>query len=111
MVLGDRFGSSCDGDLTDMVESVLRDMGYYVVRNNPYAGGYTTAHYGKPRQGVHALQIEINRALYMDEDTINRLPGIAPLTGNMGRLAEALAGADFRHLDQRGRPRSSGQTR
>jgi hypothetical protein len=47
----------------------------------------------------------------MDEDTINRLPGIAPLTGNMGRLAEALAGADFRHLDQRGRPRSSGQTR
>ena len=66
-VLGDCFGASCDGALTRHVEHMLARPGYSVTRNIPYSGGYTTVHYGRPTAGVHAVQIEINRALYMDE--------------------------------------------
>ena len=69
-VLGDRFGTSCSPGLTQLAEETLSAMGYTVARNNPYAGGYTTDHYGRPVNGIHALQIEINRALYMDEERI-----------------------------------------
>ena len=58
------------------VEEALLDLGYRVRRNDPYAGGYITRHYGRPREGVHALQIEISRGLYMDEARIERLPGL-----------------------------------
>lgn len=67
IVLGDRYGSSCDNRLTSFAERCFRDLGYIVCRNAPYAGGYTTRRYGRPRRGIHALQIEINRGLYMDE--------------------------------------------
>ena len=67
IVLGDRYGTSCAGILTDLVDTTLRRKGYSVVRNKPYAGGFITEHYGEPALGRHALQIEINRALYMDE--------------------------------------------
>ena len=67
IVLGDRFGSSCDPRLTSQVERGFRRMGLSVARNTPYAGGYTTRRYGRPKRGIHALQIEINRGLYMDE--------------------------------------------
>lgn len=72
IVLGDRFGSSCDGALTGVVERRFRHHGLCVSRNAPYAGGYTTRRYGRPRRGVHVLQIEINRALYMDEVSIEK---------------------------------------
>jgi N-formylglutamate amidohydrolase len=68
-VLGDRHGASCSGELTRLVAQQLRGLGYAVVLNKPYAGGYITEHYGRPASGQHALQIEINRALYMDERT------------------------------------------
>ena len=71
-VIGDRFGSSCDARLAEGLESHLRAAGYMVQRNKPYAGGYITEHYGKPYAQVHAVQIEINRALYMDEITLAR---------------------------------------
>ena len=71
-VLGDRFGTSCNSALTQFVESKLRDMGYQVARNKPYAGGYITEHYGQPATGVEALQIEVNRALYMDESRFEK---------------------------------------
>jgi N-formylglutamate amidohydrolase len=58
----------------------------------PYAGGFTTRHYGRPGEGVHALQIEINRALYMDERRITPLPGFAETAGRIGRLIAALTG-------------------
>ncbi len=90
IVLGDRFGTSCVPDLTQTVEECLCEMGYTVVRNNPYAGGYTTDHYGRPVKGVHALQIEINRALYMDEQRITRHEGLTVLKENMTRLIECL---------------------
>ena len=90
-VLGDRFGRACNLGLTRFVEAELEAMGYRVQRNLPYAGGYTTAHYGKPEQGLHALQIEINRALYLDEDRIEPHAGFGELKANLERLTELLA--------------------
>ncbi|WP_272987825.1 N-formylglutamate amidohydrolase [Hyphomonas adhaerens] len=79
IVLGDRFGASCDPRLTGRAERAFRELGFSVARNAPYAGGYTTRRYGKPRRGVHALQIEINRGLYMDEHAVERLDGFDDL--------------------------------
>ena len=67
IVLGDRFGHACDGELTALVEALFKNQGLHVVRNKPYAGGFITETHGNPRLNRHALQIEINRALYMDE--------------------------------------------
>ena len=96
-VLGDAFGRSCDASVTATVEAALRSLGSVVVRNKPFAGGYTVRHYGRPAEGVHALQIEINRALYMDERRIERTAGIERLTGQMTAVIEALA--DMGRLD------------
>lgn len=70
IVLGDRYGSSCSNVLTDLAEAALRARGFGVMRNKPYAGGFITEHYGEPSGHRHALQIEINRALYMHEATL-----------------------------------------
>ena len=67
------------------MEAYIAGLGYVVTRNIPYAGGYVTQHYGRPSAGVHALQIEINRALYMDEALLSRGPGFA-------RMAETMTG-------------------
>ncbi len=83
IVLGDRYGTSCSSGLTDLVETALRDCGYAVVRNKPYAGGFITEHYGEPALGRHALQIEINRSLYMDERTLARRSGFDALARNL----------------------------
>ena len=90
-VLGDRFGAACAGLLTARVERELEAMGYRVARNTPYAGGYTTEHYGRPGRRTHALQIEINRALYLDEadpDAYRRLP--EKLKADLEQLTRAL---------------------
>ncbi len=78
-VLGDRHGSSCHTALTDMVEATLVRMSYDVSRNRPYAGGFITEHYGRPRDGVHAIQIEVNRALYLNERTLEPARGYRTL--------------------------------
>ena len=93
MVLGDCHGSSCAELVTEAAERTLRELGYQVTRNVPYAGGYTTRHYGAPEDGRHALQIEINRALYMNEDEVTRGDGFGELSGRIGRLIEDLLGA------------------
>lgn len=67
IVLGDRFGKSCSAHLTHTLEELFLDLGYSVVRNDPYSGGYCTSHYGNPHQKYHAIQIEINRRLYLNE--------------------------------------------
>lgn len=90
MVLGDCHGSSCAPELTELVEQFLAGLGYQVVRNNPYAGGFTTRHYGTPGEHVHALQIEINRALYMNETTIERGPELGRIAAHMTALAAHL---------------------
>jgi N-formylglutamate amidohydrolase len=77
---------------------VLAAKGYRVVRNAPYAGGFTTAHYGAPQSGRHCLQIEVNRALYMDERTIDRKPFLSQLARDMCELLAALAALEPRQL-------------
>ena len=66
-VIGDRYGTSCGRAVADMIDDQLSEFGYTVERNKPYAGGFITEHYGQPAQGRHAVQIEVNRGLYMDE--------------------------------------------
>jgi N-formylglutamate amidohydrolase len=90
-VLGDCYGSSCSPVLMETAERALRSQGYIVIRNTPYAGGFTTRHYGRPRLGVQALQIEINRALYMDERSIARKPYIGELAEHMEELVRVLS--------------------
>ena len=98
IVLGDRFGAACAGVLPSRVERELEALGYRVARNVPYAGGYTTEHYGRPHRGVHAVQIEINRALYLDEATVTPTSGFARLKGDIEGLTQALAMADWAGL-------------
>lgn len=98
IVLGDRFGAACSPKLTGLVERELEALGYRVARNAPYAGGYTTEHYGRPIKRTHALQIEINRALYMDEDTREPTEGLAKLTADAETLTRALAALDVGEL-------------
>jgi len=98
VVLGDRFGTSCAKTVTDTAENVLTKAGYRVTRNDPYAGGFTTRNYGRPEAGIHALQIEIKRSLYMNEDTIERLPEMAEVMANVTTLISALAAIDHAQL-------------
>jgi N-formylglutamate amidohydrolase len=90
-VLGDRYGASCNGELTRLATAQLKSMGYVVALNKPYAGGYITEHYGRPQQGRHALQVEINRALYMDETSFAKSAGFERLKRDLEQVAKALA--------------------
>ncbi len=76
VVIGDRYGTSCAALLPDMVEETMRALGYSVGRNKPYAGGFITEHYGNPASGLHTIQLELNRAIYMDERRRERGPEI-----------------------------------
>jgi N-formylglutamate amidohydrolase len=97
-VVGDRFGTSCAGTVIDVAEAELRRLGYAVLRNKPYAGGFITDHYGNPGAGRHALQIEVNRALYMDEVTLTKSAGFEEVAHDLTTVLRALASltpADF----------------
>ena len=94
MVLGDCFGTSSAPAVTDIAKAALEASGFTVALNKPYAGGFTTHHYGRPREGVHVLQVEINRALYMDEKLVRRGPGLPALKCRLGPLMRALANID-----------------
>ena len=91
MVLGDAHATACKPGVTRATEQILRGLGYDVRRNDPYAGGYITRQYGRPREGVHALQIELSRHLYMDEAQIARLPRFGRAAADMTALIERLA--------------------
>jgi N-formylglutamate amidohydrolase len=91
VVIGDRYGTSCVGAVADTIEQSLRGFGYAVSRNKPYAGGFITEHYGNPTTGLHAVQLEINRALYMDERHYERSPSFERLAGELETLADRLA--------------------
>lgn len=88
IVLGDRFGGSAAGWMVDAVEEVFSDLGFRVARNAPFAGAYMTQAYGRPDRGRHAIQIEIDRALYLDEARIVPGEGFDGLCALMG---EAMA--------------------
>ncbi len=89
-VLGDRYGTSCVSPVSETVEHTLRMLGYSVSRNKPYAGGFITEHYGNPAAGLHAIQLEINRALYMDEKRYERSKNFAHLAADLDTLARRL---------------------
>jgi N-formylglutamate amidohydrolase len=91
IVLGDRYGSSCDPILVDLAQRELGRRGYSVLRNKPYAGGFITEHYGNPSAGWHALQIEINRGLYLDERSLARTSGFSILQRDLTAVAHLLA--------------------
>ncbi len=91
IILGDAHGTACAPQLTRFVERRLIDLGYRVRRNDPYAGGFITRHYGRPRDHVHALQIEIARDLYMDESRFERSSRFPDVQRDLSLLIEALA--------------------
>jgi N-formylglutamate deformylase len=93
IILGDAHGTTCAARTVRQVEQVLDGLGYRVRRNDPYAGGFITRHYGRPREGVEALQIEICRSLYMDEARLERLGAFARVRRDMTTLIGALAAA------------------
>ena len=90
-VIGDRYGTSCARSIADGADDLLSAYGYRVERNKPYAGGFITEHYGHPAIGRHALQIEINRALYMDERTIEPTAAFATVAGHVSAAMTGLA--------------------
>ncbi len=95
-ILGDNHGKACDPAIWSTAEHFFKQKGFRVVRNNPYAGGYITRTYGTPEKGIHALQIEINRDLYMDENSLEKNAGFSELTSLLEQLAGKLAAAASR---------------
>jgi N-formylglutamate deformylase len=91
IVLGDRYGTSCVAVVAETIDETLRGLGYAVSRNKPYAGGFITEHYGNPAVGLHAIQLEINRALYMDERRFERSAAFPSLAADLEKLADCLA--------------------
>jgi len=98
-VLGDLHGASCASRATRFVETCLTNLGFLVRRNDPYAGGYITAHYGRPGNGVHVLQVEIARSLYMDEVAIERLPTFPVIQAQITTLIDALTREAYSLVD------------
>jgi N-formylglutamate amidohydrolase len=100
-IIGDRFGVSATRTLTETAITILASMGYTVAHNKPYAGGFITEHYGQPARGLHALQIEINRGLYMDEQTLRKTGGFQQLSNDLSRFsAELMAMPDHHFIDR-----------
>jgi N-formylglutamate amidohydrolase len=95
VVLGDCHGAACHPLVMETAHRCLAAKGYAVARNTPYAGGFTTAHYGKPGAQGHCLQVEISRSLYMDERSFDRKAFLGQIALDMRDLTVALAGIDL----------------
>src|SRR5882757_7537013 len=91
IVIGDRYGTSCAPLLPDLVEELMSGLGYSIGRNKPYAGGFITEHYGNPASGLHTVQLELNRAIYMDERRRERSPRFAQVATDFTALADKAA--------------------
>jgi N-formylglutamate amidohydrolase len=98
VVLGDRYGTSCTAIVSDVTDATLRSLGYTVSRNRPYAGGFITEHYGNPAAGLHAIQVELNRSLYMDEKVYSRSATFDRVAADIEMLAERLAAIPLEEL-------------
>ena len=99
-IVGDRFGTSASSALSERAIGLLASMGYTVAHNKPYAGGFITEHYGRPARNLHALQIEINRGLYMDERTLEKSSGFYALADDIARFsADLMAVPDHHFID------------
>lgn len=99
VVIGDRFGAAASAELVDLVEAAFAGAGLNVVRNMPFAGAYITQAYGRPSRGQHAIQIEIDRRLYMDEATIEPNAGFEPLRRLLAGVVAEIAGIG--HTDEK----------
>ena len=106
VVLGDRYGTSCVAAVAETIESTLRGQGYSASRNKPYAGGFITEHYGNPAAGLHAIQLELNRALYMDERRFERRPHSTGWPPTWRRWPSALPRSRSRSCGPTGRRRN-----
>lgn len=94
VVLGDRHGSSCSAELTRRLRRAFEALGWRVALNQPYAGGWTTQSWGRPSEGFHAVQIELNRALYFDEAARSPGPGWSRTEKGVARvIADLLDGS------------------
>jgi N-formylglutamate amidohydrolase len=99
IVLGDRYGTTCGTGLIDLAEMVFAGAGLRVARNRPYAGGFIARTYGRPQHGIHALQVEISRHLYMNEVTLDKNDGFNAMRQLIERLALTLIGYDLALLN------------
>ncbi|HYD27575.1 N-formylglutamate amidohydrolase [Brevundimonas sp.] len=90
VVLGDRHGSSCAVALTRRLRRAFEALGWRVALNQPYSGGWTTQAWGRPAEGFHAVQIELNRALYLDEATLRPGPGWSRCAAGVARVIDDL---------------------
>ncbi len=95
-VIGDRYGTSCSEELTEIITNSLRSRGYKVTLNKPYAGGFITEHYGKPENGFHSLQIEINRGLYANEKNLLKNSQFDLIKSDINLIFEHIF-ANFKH--------------
>ena len=95
IVIGDRYGRACAPAIIGEAERLLAGMGFVAVRNTPYAGGHTTERYGDPENGRHALQIEINRSLYMDERRLRPTPQYASLKAEITKFIKLFIAMDW----------------
>ncbi|UXN59262.1 N-formylglutamate amidohydrolase [Phyllobacterium zundukense] len=99
-IIGDRFGTSCAPELANAAIQLLREMGYVVAHNKPYAGGYITEHYGRPLKKFHTLQIEVNRGLYLNEHSYEKKAGFDQLQRDIALfLRDLVSLPDFYFLD------------
>ncbi len=99
IVLGDRYGTTCGTGLIDLCEMVFAGAGLRVARNRPYAGGFIARTYGRPQHGIHALQVEISRHLYMNEVTLEKNEGFNAIRQLLERLTLTLIGYDLTLLN------------
>lgn len=90
VVLGDRFGSSCSPALSSLAEAVLGASGLRVAVNTPYAGGHIAQRHAAPAHGIHVMQLEIDRARYLDAALDGPGPGLTAMQGLVARLIDAL---------------------
>lgn len=98
VVLGDRYGTACAPAIIDLVETVFSGAGLKVARNRPYAGGFSTRTYGRPQHGIHAVQIEVSRHLYMNEATLAKNDAFLAMRQVVERLIFALLDLDIAAL-------------
>jgi N-formylglutamate deformylase len=97
-IIGDRDGTSCDGEFTAFVAETLRNLGYRVGINSPFKGAEIIIRHGAPMQNRHSLQIEVNRSLYMDEEQIEKSPGFEDLKKDIDSLIAAVTGYAHQNL-------------
>lgn len=90
-IIGDRYGTSASAELSRAAIHFLEEMGFAAIRNKPYAGGFITEHYGRPARGLHALQIEINRSIYVDEVTLQKRPDFHTVANAMTSFIQQMA--------------------